>query len=183
MGGHEHAWHGAHVYTTGEADAPGKQQSAAACSSACRHGGHGARRRTSSTRMSSLSSARSCHRSRSTNAEHATPRRRTRSKLHKHVALPVRALRRPPGAWHADGIGMGVFTSRSGRRSAREARMPHDCHVAPRPLARPLGPPYKHHARHAQRHRTRSRSHSLSTHTGAGGWVINNRARVARCAQ
>ena len=39
--------------------------------------------------MSSLSSARSCHRSRSTNAEHATPRRRTRSKLHKHVALPV----------------------------------------------------------------------------------------------
>ena len=68
--------------------------------------------------------------------------------------------------------GMGLTSSRSGRRSAREARMPHDCHVAPRPLARPLGPAYKHHARHAQRHRTRSRSHSPSTHAGAGGWVI-----------
>ena len=67
---------------------------------------------------------------------------------------------------------MGLSTSRSGRRSAREARMPHDCHVAPQPLARPLGPAYKHHARHAQRHRTRSRSHSPSTHAGAGGWVI-----------
>ena len=56
--------------------------------------------------------------------------------------------------------------------------MPHDCHVAPRPLARPLGPAYKHHARHAQRHRTRSRSHSPSTHAGAGGWVIKTeRAR------
>eukprot|EP00966_Prymnesium_polylepis_P117098 2705707-Prymnesium_polylepis.1 len=36
---------------------------------------------------------------------------------------------------------MGVLSSRSERRSAREARVPHDCHVAPRPLARPLAPP------------------------------------------
>eukprot|EP00966_Prymnesium_polylepis_P269081 6215869-Prymnesium_polylepis.1 len=68
-----------------------------------------------------------------------------------------------PGAWHVDGYGR---ISRSERRSAREARMPHDFHVAPRPLARPLGP--RHHARHVQRHRARSRSHSPSTHAGAG---------------
>ena len=49
---------------------------------------------------------------------------------------PSQAAWRMARGWN----GMGLSSSRSGRRSAREARMPHDCHVAPRPLARPLGP-------------------------------------------
>ena len=35
---------------------------------------------------------------------------------------------------------MGISSSLTRRRSARRARVPHACHVAPRPQARPVGP-------------------------------------------
>ena len=73
---------------------------------------------------------------------------------------------------------MGVLSSRSGRRSAREAHVPHDCHVAPRPLARPLGPAYKHHMQ-GMRNDTghgRVHTHYPLTQVRAGGSSTTERA-------
>ena len=73
---------------------------------------------------------------------------------------------------------MGISSSLTRRRSARRARVPHACHVAPRPQARPVGPPC---TACIETGRGRVHKHHPLTQVRAGG-LSDSSARVARCA-